>query len=121
MSTEPQQPPIGHHSKRKTRPVAWIGAGLVVVVFFGPAAWLVLSSIRAEKQARAFCAEVVLGNFIDGLDAKARDRELLVQTYPASEKGPASTVFIARGPYSARCIVDHEGGKVVRKETYSNK
>ena len=93
---------------------------VVLVPSIGMALLLGVSSMRAQDQAGAFCAQVVVGGPIEGLAAKAREAGLVVASRAAQGAGVGTITAIARGPFSAGCVVEHINGRVVKKWTYSN-
>ncbi|HEV8641672.1 MAG TPA: hypothetical protein VGV13_11295 [Methylomirabilota bacterium] len=96
----------------------------ILLVLLSPVIVLAVSFVvmfvRASNQAEVFCAQVVVGGPIEGLEAKAQQLGLAVRSHPAEGAQPAVIVAVARGPYWPRCIVEHINGRVVGKRTSSS-
>ena len=75
--------------------------------------------VNASNRSEAFCAEIVVGAPVEGLEARAHELGLRVISHPAEGAQPGQIVAFGLAPYWPRCVVEHVNGKVVGKRAFS--
>lgn len=121
--TEVQLAPWGEPMRRGAPARLARNLGVVALALFLLPASMVVKVGWAKRQAEAVCAEAVVGGPVEGLEAKARARGLIVWSSPAGtvlgRPQPAS-IMAWEGFVFARwfCTIEHADGKVLSKRMW---
>ena len=114
-SREKNPRPVSRRRRAFTRVFGVVLLSPVVIVAVSFSVMFVNASNRSE----AFCAEIVVGAPVEGLEARAHELGLRVISHPAEGAQPGQIVAFGLAPYWPRCVVEHVNSKVVGKRAFS--